>query len=304
MNKFWLKSVFLLAYTSLLISAACFKEEIETIATSEEKGQLPEKIAAKIEDLQLNSDAFEIRTISDMTGTSKELLVMGDAIINQADFLAISKPTLTKQYNTGYLVDTELHPTITIYVNNNGGTHHLSPKAQQGVRDAVANWNGVIGSSIQLNIAYSSDTDFDPAIHDIEVLVIPFPGFGIGAAQFPTNDGKPGGLIILNAAYNNDTLSSNALAHGFSHEIGTTLGLANSDWNTRQSCVNAGILDEPSSETDFGVEAPILIVGTLPNIPGIIEQEDSVMNSCFDFENTTGKLNFFDEQALRMLYPQ
>ncbi|MDH7447301.1 M57 family metalloprotease [Aquimarina sp. 2201CG14-23] len=297
--------------TLLFATTSCSDEGIEAgLETGEEinASHLPKNVLNKVLELKMNPNEFEVEELVHLDGTVSEVIVTsGDMAMDKERFLGIPASTegFAKQYRTEFIIDTNLHPEVNLFVYTGGpilvdGEPRLigfSAGAQQGIIDALENWNSV-RSGLTLKAEFSSNPNlFDENVHETFIAVnLTLPGFS-GRAGFPDEAGNPGSFFIISPIANQAAPNvPDAIEHLITHELGHAIGLRHTDWNSRQSCVDLGLEDAPSVETN----APDRIFGTLPSIPGIIEQEDSIMNACFG--ETDGELNFFDEFAIRNLY--
>ncbi|WP_299433773.1 M57 family metalloprotease [uncultured Aquimarina sp.] len=296
------------ALTSLLLTTTSCSDEGLEIAEEVNESQLPKDVLNKVLELKLDPNGFEVREVANLDGTIRQVVITsGDMAMDKDRFLQIpaSKDGVSKQYQTEFIIDTDIHQEVNIIVYTgdqifNGDTpivEGLSEAAQQGVKDAVENWNSVWGSKLKLTADFSSSPNFDSNFYETSIAVdLSLNGFG-GFADFPDADGNPGNYLFISpGASSNAANFPDAIEHLITHELGHTIGFRHTDWNSRQSCVDQGLEDAPSVETN----PPARIFGTLPSIPGILEQEDSIMNACFG--ETDGELNFFDENGLRNLY--
>ncbi|WP_299886476.1 M57 family metalloprotease [uncultured Lacinutrix sp.] len=231
------------------------------------------------------------------------IVTNGDMAFSKADFvdmITINEEEQSRQYSTEFLVDTEEFDVINLYVfvGSQPAGFGLSPDAVQGVRDAVDNWNNSFPftSNIKFDITIGTNPNFDNTIFETSIAVDPqSTGFG-GFAQFPQSDNSPGNFLFISPDANQFAGNvPDAIEHLITHELGHTIGFRHTDWDTRRSCVEAGVADEEVSENDANY-----IPGTLPTF---FYQEDSIMNACFIIPEVTGELNTFDRFALRELYP-
>jgi len=296
------------ALTSLLIvTTSCSEEGIE-ITEEVNESQLPKDVLNKVLELKLDPKGFEVREVGNLDGTTRQVVITsGDMAMDKDRFLQIpaGNDGVSKQYQTEFIIDTDIHPEVNIIVytggpifdgDNNLIVEGLSEAAQQGVKDAVENWNSVWGSKLKLKADFSASPNFDPDFYETAISIAPFLDGFSGFADFPDADGNPGDFLRISPGANAAAGFPDAIEHLITHELGHAIGFRHTDWNSRQSCVDQGLEDAPSVETD----PPARIFGTLPSIPGILEQEDSIMNACFG--ETDGELNFFDENGLRRLY--
>lgn len=298
-----------LAFASLLfVVTSCSDEGLGSF--EETNTHLPKDILGKIQDLKLDPKGFEVQDVVYPDGTRTPVVLTNDIAMEKERFMKIPSDEngISKQYQTEFLIDTDIHEEVnvivytgeTIFEGDTPIVTGLSDAAQQGVNDAIENWNAVWGSGIKMTVDFSSATSFDPDFYETFIVVnLSLNGFG-GFADFPDAEGNPGNFVQISPNASDFAANApNAIEHLITHELGHTLGFRHTDWNSRQSCVNLGLESAPSVENN----PPMIIYGTLPSIPGILEQENSIMNACFNTDITTGELNFFDQAALRLLYP-
>jgi len=260
----------LVLFASLMMTTSCSNEEFD-VPSQENSSQLPKDILSKIKDLKMNPDKFRVDQILNFDGGMQTVVIFDDIAMEKSRFLEIptDKDGLSKQYQTEFLIDTDLHPEINIIVYTgeailDGDTvvaDGLSESAQQGVRDAVENWNSVSRTKINLKVDFSTATTFDPDFYEIAISVAPnFRGFG-GMADFPDADGNPGDYVLISPGANAAVNVADGIEHLLTHEIGHALGFRHTDWNSRQSCVDLEIEDAPRAEPN----PPSIIFGTLQN---------------------------------------
>lgn len=170
-----------------------------------------------------------------------------------------------------------------------GAPYHtpLSPDMSQGTSYAANNYNAVSSFNLTFSLRNASinmvGTVFGSTsgcTYNTIVLNSPLLG-SPGASGFPSG-GAPYGLIELNGSGNNQEFE-----HIATHEIGHTIGLRHSDWQTRESC-NLGYSPEASSGAT--------------QIPGTPYQTTlSVFAACLP-PSTDGEFRGFDVSALQTLY--
>ncbi|WP_298545597.1 M57 family metalloprotease [uncultured Aquimarina sp.] len=297
------------ALISSLILISCSNDEINDTNTS--INELPKDVLKKLEDLQLSPKNFELKEFVYPDGNIEEIIITsGDMAMKKNRFLNIPAGTegISKQYRTQFIVDINIHEEVninayigdTIFIDGLPRIAGLTEGAQQGIKDAVENWNSVFGSKLKLRVDFDSSLVFDEDFYEIAIANdLSLPGFG-GFADFPDENGNPGAFVAIGSDANNFAAQfPDAIEHLVTHELGHTIGFRHTDWNTRQTCVDFGLEPEPSEEPN----PPALIFGTLPSIPGVIEQSNSIMNACFGVRAVTGELNVFDKNGLRSLYP-
>ncbi len=289
----------------VVLNTSCSKEEENTLENAK-TSHLPQNVLKKALELELDPETIGYEDVELPNGTIVGLVnTLGDTSIEVDEFLNI--PVIegeARQYRSANLVDTDTYDVIDIYVYN-GGQFGVSPIVQQGVLDAVENWNNTtdltfLRPDIEFRVTFGDDETINTNDGVYEILIVkrnvaPF----LAQSMFPGTNNKPGFLIRVNTAFNDNTnVGSDFMEHVMTHEIGHAIGFRHTDWNSRQSCVDVGFQEETSIETG----EVNLIFGTLPSIPGILVQEDSLMNACLD-NSTDGELSSRDKDALFFLYP-
>lgn len=288
-----LKYTFLLSLSILLISS-CTEQDMDEVKIG---AHLPEAVLDKILELDGNPLDFQYAELPSIDGSTKRLVSETgvDAAISIDEFLNLSTK---KQYRTEFLVDTDKYSTIDIYAFTGAGSFGLTTQSQRALADAVKNWNKVRLNSIHFNLEFNdNDAEYDPGVYEILAVAQEDLGFS-GLAEFPYADGRPGTFIAVDSeSVNLGNWSKDALEHIFTHELGHTIGFRHTDWQTRRSCVEAGV--SPQEESEPFAE---LLPWTVPNIPGILYQKNSIMNACFNINTTRGELNSNDKRGLQNMY--
>lgn len=299
MKKYFLRFGVLILTLALVGITSCSKDEVDEIDSVEEVNftHLPKDILAKVKELGLNPADFDVVENVGLDGSKSLMVIVDDAMISKERFLKTSvNDEVSKQYRTEHIVDTEIYDTISIFAVTGNSSFALSETAQEGVRDAIENWNNVFGGSTIKFKAFFSGNPADYNTEDFDILITVQPNFPEGAfsgrAEFPTEDGHPGPLLNISTTANGLNVNSDAIEHLITHELGHAIGFRHTDWDTRASCVRHGVAEENEREPDA-----IYIFGTFPTF---FVQEDSIMNACFGA--TDGELSFWDETALRRLY--
>ncbi len=280
-----------------LVTTSCSNEEFETPENTN-LSHLPKDVFNKAKELNINPGDIEFKNIISFDGKSNaDYIVVNDMAMTKDRFMKIvADDFLAKQYRTQFLVDTDAFPIVDIIAFTGEGPLGLSQLAQDGLVAAVENWNTVGFTDLQLTLTFTDELTGD--FSNFEIFVNTDSTLsGDGEAEFPSEDGRPGSYVRINDRVNANF--PNGFEHLMTHEIGHAIGFRHTDWQTRQSCVDEGLEEEPRSEGNAQ-----LIFGTLPSIPGILQQDDSIMNACFNFRTTEGELNFNDRSALRFLYPR
>jgi len=257
---------------------------------------LPEAILDKVMELGGDPADYQYSEIAQIDGsTLKYVSEIGvDAGIMASEFLKLSTK---KQYRTQFLVNTSVYKQIDIYGFTGQAPFGLSAQSRKALTDAVNNWNRVKSNAIHLNLVFNSSMNVDFGI--FETLVTAQQDLGSsGLALFPTSDGRPGQFVNVDSEMVNlGNWSADALEHIFTHELGHTIGFRHTDWQTRRSCVEAGLTNAEEAEP-FAQ----LLPWTLPNFPGFLYQTNSIMNACFNINTTNGELNSNDKRGLQNMY--
>lgn len=289
---------------SLLIITSCSKddatitESVSVEQVSPTEYGLPKDVLEKTYALNMTPGDVEFEIFTYPDGVTSELVILaGDIAIKKEDFLKLSESdTTSKQYKAETIVDISRFPTIDIYAFTGNTTEGLSALAQQGVRDAVLNWNST-GSRLRFTVTFGTERNFDRSIYEVFIGVSTTPnrGFG-GRAEFPSG-GNPGSSLTITPGANTSTNrnAANAMKLVMTHELGHAIGFRHTDWDTRRSCVREGVANEDSREPDA-----IHIAGTSTSD---VIQNDSLMNGCFGVDSTTGNFNEMDVAAVLELYP-
>ncbi len=183
-----------------------------------------------------------------------------------------------------------LHRVVSWWNNGVPGAPYYTPLStdmSQGVSYATSNYGFV--SSFGLNFSLrNASIDMVGSILTstagctYNTVVVGSPLLGTpGSSGFPSG-GAPYGLIQLNGSGNNQFFE-----HVATHEIGHTIGLRHSDWQTRASC-GPGETPEPQ-----------LGASQIPGTPN--QTTHSVFAACVP-ASTNGEFRGSDVAALQTLY--
>lgn len=183
-----------------------------------------------------------------------------------------------------------LHRVVAWYDSGYQGPPYYSPLTNdmaQGVSFAAGNYSVVtsFGLSFSLrdaaiDVVGNLFASTSGCTYNTFIVQSPISGAGGGQSGFPSG-GAPYGLIQLWG-----TGSNQIFEHIATHEIGHTIGLRHSDWQTRASCPVGG------AESQNGAV----------QIPGTPAQTtDSVFAACYP-PSTNGEFRGADVPALQTLY--
>lgn len=256
---------------------------------------LPTEVKSAIEGMKLEPSNFDYLELGFPNSQESEFIVIEDMLMAKSDFLTLSASGETKQYSTDFLVNTDIFQNIDIYAFTGVGDQDfegLTPASLDALERAVENWN-YTGSNIHFTITAS---DIFSVPEGTEILISATSLINsTGQAAFPTSDGAPGTFTFIRPEVNNVAeFFPEALEHLFTHELGHTIGLRHTDWDTRRSCVDLGL--EPNQSREFFANR---IFGTPPSF---VPQPDSVMNACFNANEVSGEANLADQYAVFLLY--
>jgi hypothetical protein len=294
---------------SLFISCSTDSDSLETNSDPEiaafelNSRQLPSDVEEAIISSGLNPSNYQYKEFNLLQGMNRAVIVTSEDIAYSKEefmnMLSNNDEPLSKQYATEFLVNTNTYSVINLYVYVGADEFGLTPGAVQGVEDAVNNWNTnkFIPTSIKFDITIGTDQNYDTNVFETVIVSDPSAGGFGGFAEFPRSNNSPGSFVVISPDANQFASQlPNAIKHLITHELGHTIGFRHTDWDTRRSCVEAGLADQEVSE-----ESANYIFGTPPTF---FYQSNSIMNACFNINTTSGELNVFDSGALFNLYPR
>ncbi|CAL2106403.1 Dual-action HEIGH metallo-peptidase [Tenacibaculum sp. 190524A02b] len=275
-----------------IFTQSCNNNPEEVNLPEPQNQKIPQEVMNKLKEVNLNTDYIKKVTYETLEGNIEHAYeVEGDVVISYDELMRLGTQSLgksnansKKQYRTFNLVSTPR--TITV-VGYTGGQFALSNTARTGLRYAVNNFNA-LNMSIQMNLVFTTNFDGD------DIVVYYDAGRELpedsvrGRAEFPSSNGLPGLRVRINTGANRSG-DAQIIEGLMTHEIGHTLGLRHTDWDTRQSCGQSG--ESPGS------------IGAvyIPGTAGASNDPSSIMNSCFP-SSVQGELSRFDKIALEYLY--
>ena len=269
---------------------SCKKSENLTTAL-DSKVKVDSSIIAKIKAL-----GFQTKGITEF---QEYYIVEGDIMISKKSLSSTKGPErlmsvggTISQASTNNLISTINNHNINISVD---ASIYGDNTWYNALKKAVTVWNSTSNSNVKLNLIYTSLTDYSLDQTNIDITIkgdnnqLDFNT--VARAEFPTYNGKPGSLILINLdvknPFTNNYLNDGQAAWNVIHEIGHCLGLRHTNWETN---------DPPTSIGEN------LIAGTPTSDP------NSVMNGSTglsDYSAYTYPLlpSNYDAIAISTLYP-
>ncbi|NJM79162.1 MAG: peptidase M10 [Flavobacterium sp.] len=242
-----------------------------------------------ITSLEIDAGSVKTKVFINPDGTSEERIVIGgDIALTLAELLELKNNVdNARQYSTFNLVSSA-NRSIDI-LGFTGGNQALSTKAQNGLRNAVNNYNRLSGSTLRFTLTFGSS---QTAINNADMVVfddtVNNTGNTGGLAGFPSSSGLPNKFVRI---FNLESFTTDVNEHVITHEIGHSIGLRHTDWFDRLSC--------PASIRGNEGEGTIGAV----QIPGTPSGRDltSIMQACFP-SNSNGEFNSNDVIAVETIY--
>jgi Dual-action HEIGH metallo-peptidase len=202
-----LKKIAIVAMVAVVI-AACKKKQ-ETLTTEpQESVKNADKVLQHIKNL-----GFPASSIVD---NGNEYIVEEDIVFpKNMEITASSAGPKTEQYYTGSIVNSTKKLNIRVFVDAS------MTSMSSEINSALAQWNGVSGSTLRFNIVTAAP--YDILIKDENL------GNGIcGQGQFPSG-GSAGALIKINKSY----IAGNSFAQRartICHEFGHCISFRHTNW--------------------------------------------------------------------------
>lgn len=210
----------------------------------------------------------------DLIVTREEsFLIDGDIVIPFSHFVEPKNPDpVVSQAHDNRFVSAPNQSNITIGVTN----LLVEIEWDRSIDNAITKWNQM-GSSVTFTRVYTGN----PVDSDIDITFLNLNSPGLVAiATFPNpNTGMPGPLIQVNTGFSNHTLTESMKLYAMLHEIGHTVGLRHTNWQ---------------SEGEFPGATTI---SCTPN-----GDSNSIMNGGIT-NNETTEFSFYDNVAAHVLYP-
>lgn len=279
------KKPFLIVFVFSILLSSCNKEESFPSKDIKENNDLSQENLSKetlqqISNLHFNPDGAETFDFLMPDGTTKEsILVEGDIVFSKDQLNQMNPSSITtKQYHTYNLVSSPRTINVIGYTGTGYG-QNLTSKQKSALQNAISKYNAL---NLGITFTLTFGTNYSP--YDIVVYQNPNGQAG-GVSGFPSG-GNPYKYIQIYSGMQNYSLATNT--HVVMHEMGHTIGLRHTDWDTRASCGQTG----ESADPDGAVHIPGTPTGYDSN---------SVMLACFS-ANETGNFGYYDEVALDYLY--
>lgn len=268
---------------------SCKKSEPSVIAT-ESKAEVDATALAKIKEMGFQTEG--IKEFGDYYVVEDDIMISKESLsATKISRKSIGGKGKISQANTDNLINSNNNHNINIGVDGSA-----VPWFESLIK-AVVIWNSTANCNIKLNLIYTSSTDYssDPTRIDIVIKgdnnVL---ASNVAAqAEFPSVDGKPGSLILLNndftVPYTTNYLNNDQKTWNILHEIGHCLGLRHTNWYFR------GELAYPDGAND------------IPNTPSSYSGDpNSVMNggtALSSYSSYPSLPSNYDAIAISTLYP-
>lgn len=253
---------------------------------------------------KVDVDATTIAQIKEMGFRTDNIKEFGEYYIIEDDIM-ISKKSLSGAKRPETLMSTggKISQASTNNLVNGNNYHNVNISIDESiwgngvwygaVLTAITVWNSNPNSDIKLNLIFS-DYQYSPT-PTVDIVIRgdqgTLPTNVAAYAEFPTNSQRPGNLILVNSdfrdPFTNYYIHQGQGAWNVIHEIGHTLGLRHTNWQTNDSPSNAGAN---------------LIAGTPTSDPNSVMNGGTALSDYFNY-SYPALPSIYDAVAINTLYP-
>jgi len=273
----------------LTLSISSCKKSEAPVVTPETKLEVDATTIAKIKEL-----GFQTQNIKEF---GEYYIVEDDIMISKKSLSETKRPESLmstggkiSQASTNNLVNGNNYHNVNISIDESIWGHGVWYSA---VLTAITVWNSNPNSDIKLNLIIS-DYQYSPS-PNVDIVIRgdqgALPTNVAAYAEFPTNSQRPGNLILVNSDFRDPNtqyfIHQGQGAWNVIHEIGHTLGLRHTNWQTN---------DTPTS---IGAN---LIAGTPTSDPNSVMNGGTALSDYFNY-SYPALPSIYDAIAINTLYP-